>query len=100
MKLSRIRFLGTALIATVFIFLGLGVARAAALDAPQTNLHHAKSQSRLRESHHTTARRAATSHSTPSKTAQTAASPAHASATHTASGHSTSSRVAARSTTA
>ncbi len=57
-------------------------------------VHHAKSQSRLRESHH------ATAHSTSSKTAHTAASPAHASATHSASRHSTSSRVTARSTSA
>ncbi len=92
MKLSRVRSFGTALFVAVFAVSGFGVASAAALNAPQTNVHHAKSQSRLRESHH------ATAHSTSSKTAHTAASPAHASATHSTSGHSTSSRVTARST--
>jgi penicillin-binding protein 2 len=94
MKLSRVRSFGTALFVAVFAVSGFGVASAAALNAPQTNVHHAKPQSRLRESHH------ATSHSTSSKTAHTAASPAHASATHSTSGHSTSSRVTARSTSA
>jgi penicillin-binding protein 2 len=101
MKLSRVRSFGTALFVAVFAVPGFGVASAAALNAPQTNVHHAKPQSRLRESHHTTAHQAAT-HSTSSKTTHTAASPAHASARHSASGHSTSSRVtaSARRTTA
>ena len=100
MKLSRVRFPGTALFAAVFAVFGLGVASAAALNVPQGTAHHAKPQARLRESHHATAHHAAASHSTPSKTAHAAASPAHTLATHAASGHSTSSRVTARSTAA
>jgi membrane carboxypeptidase/penicillin-binding protein len=99
MKLSRVRSLGTALVAAIFAVFGLNVAYAAAFDAPQNAVHHAKPQSRLRESHHATAHHAA-AHSTQSKTAHTSASPAHASATYSATTHSTSSRVTAKSTTA
>jgi len=97
MKLSRVRSFGTALFVAVFAVSGFGVASAAALNAPQTNVHHAKPQSRLRESHHATAHQTAT-HSTSSKTARATTSPAHTSATHSTSGHSTSSRVTSRST--
>ena len=99
MKLSRVRFPGTALLGTALAVFGAGVACAAALNAPQTTVHHAKPQSRLRVSHKATARHTA-AHSTSSKTTHTAASPAHASATHSASGHSTSSRVTQRSASA
>ncbi len=84
MKLSRVRFLGTALVVAVFAVFGVSAPCAAALDTPPTTLHHAKPQSRLREPHHATAHHAAT-HSTKSAT------------THSATTHSTSSR---RSTTA
>ncbi len=104
MKLSRVRSFRTALFVAVFAVSGFGVACAVALNAPQTTVHHTKSQSRLRVSHQATAHHAAThqaaAHSTPSKTAHTPASPAHAAATRSASGHSTSSRVTQRSTSA
>lgn len=98
MNMSRIRSLGTAILGTALAFGSLGVARAAALDVPQT-VHHARPQSRLRESRHTTSHHAAT-RSTASKTAHAAAGTAHAQATHSASGHSSTSRVTQRSTTA
>jgi membrane carboxypeptidase/penicillin-binding protein len=84
MNLSRVRFLGTALVVAVFAVVGLS---AAALDAPQNTVHHARPQSRLREPRHATAHHAAT-HSTKSPT------------TRAATTHSTSSRVTAKSPTA
>ena len=84
MKLSRARFAGTALVVAVFAVFGLGVARAAGFDTPQSTVHHAKPQSRPRELHHATAHHAAT-HSTKSAT------------THTATTHTASSRVTAKS---
>jgi membrane carboxypeptidase/penicillin-binding protein len=87
MKLSRVRSLGTVLLGTAFSVFGLGVASAAALDAPQNTVHHPKPASRLRESHHATAHHAAT-HATKST------------ATHAGSTHSTSSHATAKSTTA
>jgi penicillin-binding protein 2 len=87
MRLSRVRFLGTALVVAVFAVCGVGAACAAAFDTPQSTVHRAKPSSRLREPHHATTHHAAT-HSTKSTTA------------HTATTHSTSSRVTTRSTTA
>jgi len=60
MNLSRVRSLGTASVAAVFAVFGLSAARAAAFDTPQSTLHHARPQSRLREPHHATAHHAAT----------------------------------------
>jgi membrane carboxypeptidase/penicillin-binding protein len=85
MMLSRVRFLATALVVVVFGVFGFSAA-CAAFDTPQTTVHHAKPQSRLRESHHATAHYAAT-HTTKST------------ATHAAATHSTSSRVTKKSTT-
>jgi membrane carboxypeptidase/penicillin-binding protein len=83
MNLSRVRCLGTALVVAVFAVFGLS---AAALDAPQTAVHRARPQSRLREPHHATAHRSAT-HS--SQTTRTRA----------ATTHNSSSRVTAKSPT-
>jgi len=83
MKLSRVRFLGTALVAAAFAVFGLSTACAAGFDTPQSTMHHSKPQARLREPHHATAHHAAT----------------HSTATHTATTHSSSSRVTAKSTT-
>jgi membrane carboxypeptidase/penicillin-binding protein len=68
----------------VFAVFGLS---AAALDAPQIAVHHAKPQSRLREPHRATAHHTAT-HSSRST------------ATHAVTTHSSSSRVSAKSPTA
>ncbi len=84
MKLSRVRFLGTASVVAVFAVFGISAARAAGFDTPQSTVHHARPQSRLREPHHTAAHRAAT----------------RSTATHAATAHSTSSHLTARSTTA
>jgi len=75
---SRVKFFSTAL-----IIFGLGFRSAAALDAPQPTLHHSKSASHLRETHHA-------AHHTTAKSAVT-----HATGTtsHTANAH-----VTARST--
>jgi len=93
MKLSRVKFLGIALL--VFVF---GVAIAAALDVPQTPVHHSKTASRLKESHRAAAHRAA------AKGTATRTSVAHASATRSvadrsAATHSATPRVAAKSPT-
>jgi len=74
-------------VVAVFAVFGLSAVCAAAFDAPQTPVHHAKPQSRLRESHHATTHHAAT-HTTKSA------------ATHAATTRSTSSRVTKKSTTA
>ena len=87
MRLSRVRFLGTALVVAVFAVFGLSATCAAAFDAPQTPVHHVKPQSRLRESHHATAHHAAT-HATKSTP------------THAATARSTSSHVSTVSPTA
>jgi membrane carboxypeptidase/penicillin-binding protein len=88
MKLSRVCFPGIAL-----LIFSLGVACAAALDAPQSTLHHPKTPSRLRETHRATAHRA---------TARTVTrnSTTHASSTHAAASHSTATASRARVRTA
>ena len=86
MKLSRVRSFGAALVVAVFALFGLSASCAAAFDAPQSSVHHAKPQSRLRVSHHATAHRTAT-HSSQSTT------------THAAARHSNSSHVTAKSST-
>jgi penicillin-binding protein 2 len=83
MKLSRVRFLGTASVVAAFAVFGLSAAGAAGFDTPQSTVHHAKPQSRLREPHHTTTHRATT----------------HSTTTHVATTHSSSSRLTTKSTT-
>jgi len=92
MKLSRVRFLGAAL-----VVLGLSAACAATLDAPQNTVHHPKPASKLRESHRTAAHHTAT-HSAASHTsaAHLSAKPATA---HAATAHSNPSYPTAKSTT-
>jgi penicillin-binding protein 2 len=84
MKLSRVRSLGVVSVVAIFAVFGLSAAEAAGFDTPQSTVHHARPQSRLREPHHATTHRAATH-----------------SAAHAAIGHSSSSHVSTtKSTTA
>jgi penicillin-binding protein 2 len=87
MRLSRVRYFGTVLVVGVLAVFGLS---AAALDAPQTTVHHAKPQSRLREPHH------ATAHRTGTRSSQS--NSAHAAISRNTSSR-TSSRVTAKSPT-
>jgi penicillin-binding protein 2 len=68
MILSRGWSLGATFFVTVFAVFGHGAASAAALDAPQSTVHHPKPASKLRETHRATAHRTAT-HSTSRVTA-------------------------------
>ncbi|MGB0064486.1 MAG: penicillin-binding transpeptidase domain-containing protein [Terracidiphilus sp.] len=66
MKLSRVRLLGTAFLSAAFVACTFGAERAAALDAPQTTVHHHKPESRLRVSHR--AHRTTTTHAAGTQT--------------------------------
>ncbi len=86
MKLSRVKSDGATLfLAAVVAILAMGVGRAAALDAPQTAVHHHRPESRLRVAHH--ARRTTATHAAGTQSAS-AHGTAHTTTTrHTATAH-------------
>jgi membrane carboxypeptidase/penicillin-binding protein len=92
MKLARVRSIGTVFLGTAVAVFGAGVARAAALDAPQSAVHHHRPEPRSKESHRSAA------HRTVAKTSAAHSSTAHTLTPHTAA-HGATSRAAAKSTT-
>jgi membrane carboxypeptidase/penicillin-binding protein len=91
MKLARVRSIGTVFLGTAVAVFGVGAARAAALDAPQSAVHHHRPEPRSKESHHSAA------HRTVAKTSAAHSGTVHNLTPHAA--HSTTSRATAKSTT-